>query len=412
MWGFDKESPLHTFFVGEPMAVVAASPDGSHFAAGSVTGAAYVWEVSTGRLVRTWPAHFKAVSAMAFASEGSALVTAGEDTVVSAWSLATLLDPARADELPVPMHTWSEHALPVTAVAIGRGGAGGAAIVASASADRSVKLFSLAGGAVLRAIELPVALGAVAIDACESTLYAGGQDGRVFEVPLNAAPGTVAGSKDAARATTAGAASSAGAALEGHSGAITAVACTADGLSVVSTSEDGTCRVWDAASRQTTHVLKQDKGAPLVALVAAPRWRVAGVGAGGGAEKRKLAPLAPFSRFADSGGANANAWEGAPIVLRGGGLPSVPKEGGREGREGLEGRDGREGGEAKRPRRDGPAGEDEDENDAAALRARLDETEAALAKAKKDTEGWRQRHDKLRAYIAEELVRDPGGAGD
>ena len=112
MWGFDKESPLHTFFVGEPMAVVAASPDGSHFAAGSVTGAAYVWEVSTGRLVRTWPAHFKAVSAMAFASEGSALVTAGEDTVVSAWSLATLLDPARADELPVPMHTWSEHALP------------------------------------------------------------------------------------------------------------------------------------------------------------------------------------------------------------------------------------------------------------------------------------------------------------
>ena len=349
MWGFDKESPLHTFFVGEPMAVVAASPDGSHFAAGSVTGAAYVWEVSTGRLVRTWPAHFKAVSAMAFASEGSALVTASEDTVVSAWSLATLLDPARADELPVPMHTWSEHALPVTAVAIGRGGAGGAAIVASASADRSVKLFSLAGGAVLRAIELPVALGAVAIDACESTLYAGGQDGRVFEVPLNAAPGTVAGSKDAARATTAGAASSAGAALEGHSGAITAVACTADGLSVVSTSEDGTCRVWDAASRQTTHVLKQDKGAPLVALVAAPRWRVAGVGAGAG---RRSANSRPSRRSAGSPIPEARTrTRGRARRSSSGGRASERSEGRREGGSGGSGGSGGRGGETPAPRR-------------------------------------------------------------
>jgi pre-rRNA-processing protein IPI3 len=62
VWGLDKESALHKFFVGEPMGVVASSPDGAFFAAGSLTGAAYLWEVSTGKLVRTWPAHFKAVS--------------------------------------------------------------------------------------------------------------------------------------------------------------------------------------------------------------------------------------------------------------------------------------------------------------------------------------------------------------
>ena len=94
VWGLDKEAALHKFFVGEPMGVVASSPAGAFFAAGSLTGAAYLWEVSTGKLVRTWPAHFKAVSAIAFNTDGSVLVTGGDDTVVSVWCLAALLDPA------------------------------------------------------------------------------------------------------------------------------------------------------------------------------------------------------------------------------------------------------------------------------------------------------------------------------
>ena len=61
----------------------------------------------------------------------------------------------------------------------------------------------------------------------------------------------------------------------------------------------------------------------------APRARVAGEGAGGAGERRKLAPLAPFSRFAGAGLSAAEGglaggksgrlepWEGAPVVLRG-----------------------------------------------------------------------------------------------
>ena len=115
VWGLDKESALHKFFVGEPMGVVASSPDGAFFAGGSLTGAAYVWECATGKLLRTWPAHFKAVSAMAFTPDGSVLVTGGDDTVVSAWTLATLLDPAQnSHPSPTPAHSWAEHSLPVT----------------------------------------------------------------------------------------------------------------------------------------------------------------------------------------------------------------------------------------------------------------------------------------------------------
>ena len=314
--------------MGEPVSVVAASPDGTHFAAGALSGAVYVWEVSTGVLAKTWNAHFKAVSAVSFAAEGSVLVTAVEDTVVSAWSMASVLDPAAATAPPVPTYSWAEHALPVTSLAVGggpAGGAGGSALVASASADRTCKIWTLGGGHMLRSVEFPAALACVALDACESTLYAGATDGRVFEVPLNAvanAGAGLAGGGDDKRVANA---SGAAAVLEGHARAVTAIQCSADGERVTSSSEDGTCRVWDAASRQTTHVLRHPKGSPIVALAVAPRARVAGDCAGGAGERRKLAPLAPFSRFAGGAGdasggkqgGRLEPWEGAPVVLRG-----------------------------------------------------------------------------------------------
>jgi pre-rRNA-processing protein IPI3 len=453
VWGLDKESALHKFFVGEPMGTIAASPDGHFFAAGSLTGAAYIWEVPTGRLVRTWPAHFKAVSAMCFAAQGSVLVTGGEDTVVSAWSLASLLDPAAGGggAAPAPMYSWAEHSLPVTALACGGGGGGGgggaAVLVASASADRTCKLWTLGGGHLLRTIALPAALGAVALDACEATLYAGAVDGRVFEVPLNAAPPAAAGGGGTMAGAGAGAGAAASAVLEGHVRAITALACTADGERVVSSSEDGTCRVWDAASRQTTHILRHPKAAPFTAIAMAPRARVAGDGSGGGGgggEKRKLAPLAPFSRFASGGGGGAGGaggsgsgggrggklqpWEGAPLVLRGcgaeaaggalggggglgSGLTAAPRVttfgggGGGAGGGSLGKRARGEGGEAGAAGGGGGGGGgDEAEEDVGALKRRLAAAEASAAAAKEEVASWKQKHGELRAFVAEELV--------
>ena len=457
VWGLDKESALHKFFVGEPMGTIAASPDGHFFAAGSLTGAAYVWEVSTGRLVRTWPAHFKAVSAVCFAAEGSVLVTAGEDTVVSAWSLASLLDPAGGGgagggAAPSPMYSWAEHSLPVTALACSGGGAGGAALVASASADRTCKLWTLGGGHLLRTITLPAALGAVAMDACESTLYAGAVDGRIFEVPLNASPpmaagggggggggggvGSMAGGSGSGPPSGPSGTVSAAAVLDGHTRAVTALTCTADGERVVSSSEDGTARVWDAASRQTTHILRHPKAAPISAIAMAPRARVAGDGSGGGGggggEKRKLAPLAPFSRFASGGGGGGGgsgggrggklqSWEGAPLVLRGCGAEAsgaperlLPLGGGggwgggggssslgkrarcEDGGEATAGRDRGGGG--------GGGGGSAEGDDAVALRKQLAAAEARAVAAEEEVTSWKQKHGELRAFVAEELV--------
>ena len=408
--------------MGEPVSVVAASPDGTHFAAGALSGAVYVWEVSTGVLAKTWNAHFKAVSAVSFAAEGSVLVTAGEDTVVSAWSMASVLDPAAATAPPVPTYSWAEHALPVTSLAVGggpAGGAGGSALVASASADRTCKIWTLGGGHLLRSVEFPAALACVALDACESTLYAGATDGRVFEVPLNAvanAGAGLAGGGDDKRVANA---SGAAAVLEGHARAVTAIQCSADGERVTSSSEDGTCRVWDAASRQTTHVLRHPKGSPIVALAVAPRARVAGEGAGGAGERRKLAPLAPFSRFGGGasgasagaltgkGGTRLEPWEGAPVVLRGARADGDEARGGDDARLGRStplriGAGGAKRGEKReRARADG---EGEGDESVADLRARLAAVEADAAAAREETASWKKRHGELRAFVSEELV--------
>lgn len=76
----------------------------------------------------------------------------------------------------------TDHTLPITALHCGMGE--GTALVATASLDRSCKLWSMATGQLLRSVQLPSAINSVTLDAGEHVLYAGGTDGVIYEVPL------------------------------------------------------------------------------------------------------------------------------------------------------------------------------------------------------------------------------------
>lgn len=132
-------------FAPEPLFALAATPEGAYVAGGGRSGAVHLWESSSGRLLRSWPAHYKArasrhcaaarfrvdtcaaaeqcheaaasgpsasltaiprhcaalqaVSCLAFSDGGAALVTAGEDCQVSAWLLVDVLDSAAGADL-------------------------------------------------------------------------------------------------------------------------------------------------------------------------------------------------------------------------------------------------------------------------------------------------------------------------
>ena len=70
------------------MCALAATPDGALCCGGTASGTLLLWHTGSGKLLRTWPAHHKAVSALAFAPDGSWLASGGDDTTVCVWSLA------------------------------------------------------------------------------------------------------------------------------------------------------------------------------------------------------------------------------------------------------------------------------------------------------------------------------------
>lgn len=132
----------------------------------------------------------------------------------------------------------SEHTLPVTSMYIGFGE--NSALLVTASLDRTVKLWSLTTGRLLRTITLPIGITAVALDAGEHVLLAGGTDGSIWEASLvgqelNPPSAAAAGSSAAAAAVSGGVVGGAGSCCyEGHSKAISSLAVTPDGELLVS----------------------------------------------------------------------------------------------------------------------------------------------------------------------------------
>ncbi|MBI4676781.1 MAG: caspase family protein [Elusimicrobia bacterium] len=71
-----------------PINSVAVSPDGRFLATGSDDHTAKLWDMATGREIRTLRGHVKNVETVLFTPDGSRLVTTGSDMMVDVWDLA------------------------------------------------------------------------------------------------------------------------------------------------------------------------------------------------------------------------------------------------------------------------------------------------------------------------------------
>ena len=261
-WTLGRDAVAGRSFPPEPAICVAATPDGGLILAGGPSGAAWLWEGSTGRLLAAWAPHYRATSAVALARDGSWALTGGDDGGVAAWDGAALADGARGVGAPPPSarHAWAAHTLPVTAVVTGTAGASPVAV--SAALDGRVRFACAASGAALRDVLLPSPPRCLALEPAEHAAYAGCDDGVIYEIDL------VGGSGVSTDSTLP---PGVAAALRGHTRAVTALAAPA-GPILASGSLDGDVRVWDARSRAPLRTLKPaGVGAGgVVALVAAP----------------------------------------------------------------------------------------------------------------------------------------------
>ncbi|KAJ1538650.1 hypothetical protein HK405_013581, partial [Cladochytrium tenue] len=118
-------------------------------------------------------------------------------------------------------------------------------------------------GEALAKVVFPAAVLCMELDPVQLHVYAGGQDGRIYQCNLYKSDdgGNFRARLAQGDAVSADAANT----FVGHQSAVRGLALTFDGRSLVSCSDDGTARVWDAPSRQLLRTHNPKTG-PLVAV--------------------------------------------------------------------------------------------------------------------------------------------------
>ncbi|KAJ4834660.1 hypothetical protein Tsubulata_034486 [Turnera subulata] len=247
-WSWFKPNVEVKCFPDEHIKALVANSEGTYLVGGGLSGHIYLWEVATGRLLQKWRGHYRAVTCLVFTEDDSILVSGSEDGSVRVWALYMIFDDYHKQAASqLYEHSFSEHTLPVTDIAVGYGGGG--AIIVSASEDRTCKVWSLFKGTLLRNIVFPSIIDAVALDPGEHIFYAGGRDGKIYVAALNAD----ASSSKSDLLHIIGS-------LSSHSKAVTSLTYSKSANLLLAGSEDGMIRVWDPKTHNIVRMLKHSKG--------------------------------------------------------------------------------------------------------------------------------------------------------
>jgi WD40 repeat protein len=82
---YDFEEGIHREFVS----AVAFSPDGKQMLTGGGDGGIKLWDITRGRLLRSWPGHQKTVAALAWSANGQLALSGAEDGTFQLYDVST-----------------------------------------------------------------------------------------------------------------------------------------------------------------------------------------------------------------------------------------------------------------------------------------------------------------------------------
>ncbi|KAL8093657.1 hypothetical protein AgCh_035516 [Apium graveolens] len=80
-WSWNKPQVEVKCFPSEPIDTLVCDDDGSFIIGGAISGDIYIWQVATGRLLKKWHAHYRAVSCLVYVDQ-STLISGAEDGCV------------------------------------------------------------------------------------------------------------------------------------------------------------------------------------------------------------------------------------------------------------------------------------------------------------------------------------------
>ena len=223
---------------------VAFAPDGKTILTGSLDNTARLWDVATGREILRLKGHLLGVRSVAFAPDGRTVLT-------GSWDAARLWDAASGREVR-RLSNFISILFPVdvTSVAFAPDGR----TILTGSKDKTAWLWEAATGRVIRRLKGhagPVTSVAFAPDG--KTVLTGSEDktALLWDVDTGRVIRRLQGHKDwVERVTLApdGRTIYETRLLEGHKDSVTSVAFAPDGRTILTGSQDGTARLWDAAT--------------------------------------------------------------------------------------------------------------------------------------------------------------------
>lgn len=226
---------------------LAISPDGCYCVAG-IAETIHIWQICSGKLLTVLSVHYQAVTSLRFTDDGTHFVSGGQDGMVFVWNLGNVIAVGSTTDKQ-PLYSFSDHALPVSDVYIGKSGM--RAYLVTSSLDRTCRIYDLASGNLLLNLVFPEPLTTVTMDHMDTRVYAGAADGSIYEFSLQSPPRMKEyhiTSEDTRNRFT------------GHKGAVKCVSCSLDGETLMSGGVDESVMIWHIPSRQLIRTLTH-KGA-------------------------------------------------------------------------------------------------------------------------------------------------------
>ena len=193
---------------------VAFSPDGRTAVSGSRDKTLKLWDVPTGREIRTLMGHKEMVMAVAYSPDGKSVVSASQDGTLKLWDVASGLE----------LRTFNGHKNQVSSVAFSPDGK----MIVSGSWDGTIKIWEAGNGRELRTIKP--------------------KEGWVYSVVFSMDGKTIASGIEESISLWDVASGREVHSLKGHTGGVNSVAFSPDGRTVLSGSDDKTLKLWDVGT--------------------------------------------------------------------------------------------------------------------------------------------------------------------
>ncbi|KAG1714664.1 Iduronate 2-sulfatase [Nymphon striatum] len=234
IWNLNQRELHQKLICPGRITAMAVSPDGLYCAV-AVDEKIHIWQMSSGYLLTSIIGyHHQCVTCLKFTSDGSMLISGGEDCLVLAWSMNDTDDLL---SMVKPLYSWSQHSLPVTDIFVGIGSSTHAR-VATVSLDQTLKIFDLGTGQLLLCIVFNDDLYSVSMDPCEYYVFVGSGSGRIFKFDLFNPPRAVEHHFKEKENNT----------FKGHGKCVKCLSVSMDGNRLLSGSDDSSVRLWDVKS--------------------------------------------------------------------------------------------------------------------------------------------------------------------